>query len=129
MKKYTLITGAGAGIGKALAMECASRQMNLLIVALPGKELDDTITEIKSTYKTIAHSLGIDLTQPNAFCNVYKWIKENNFNINILINNVGIGSKGKFENTEPVFYEKQLQLNVNAVTMLTRLLLNDLKAN
>ena len=47
MKMYTLVTGAGAGIGKALAMECASRKMNLLLVSLPGAELDTTASEIR----------------------------------------------------------------------------------
>src|SRR5215216_844552 len=32
---YTLVTGASSGIGKALALECASRGMNILLVALP----------------------------------------------------------------------------------------------
>lgn len=129
MKTYTLITGAGAGIGKALAMECASRNMNVLIVALAGLELDNTVREIKLKYNSECHGLGIDLTKPNAFCSVYKWIKENNFRVNILINNVGVGSKGDFEHTETCFYEKQLQLNVHAVTMLTRLLIDELKSN
>ena len=129
MRIYTLITGAGAGIGKALAMECASRKMNLLIVSLPGSELENTVTEIKTKYNVVCNGLGIDLSKPDSFCKVYKWIKENNFSINILINNVGVGSKGDFENTETMFYEKQLQLNIHAVTMLTSLLLDDLKAN
>ena len=47
MKMYTLITGAGAGIGKALAFECAKKNMNLLLVALPGAELENTVNEIQ----------------------------------------------------------------------------------
>lgn len=129
MKMFTLITGAGAGIGKALAMECAFRKMNLLLVALPGAELDATFTEIKSAYNIECNILGIDLSKPESFCNVYKWVKENNFSINILINNVGIGSKGNFETTETMFNERQLQLNIHAATILTRLFLDDLKAN
>jgi short-subunit dehydrogenase len=124
-----MITGAGAGIGKALAIECASRRMNLLIVALPGLELDNTVNEIRTRYNVKCYGLGIDLSRPDSFCLVYKWIKEHNFSINILINNVGIGSKGDFEQTETMFYERQLQLNIHAVTMLTRLLLEDLKVN
>lgn len=124
---FTLITGAGAGIGKALAIECASRKMNLLLVALPGFELEDTAAEIKSKYNVHCYALGIDLSKPESFCKVYAWVKENNFHINILINNVGVGSKGDFEHTETMFYEKQLQLNVHAATMLTRLLLGELK--
>jgi len=129
MKMFTLITGAGAGIGKALAMECASRKMNLLLVALPGLELEDTAREIKTEYNTECHVLGIDLSKPESFCLVYKWITDHNFHINILINNVGVGSKGDFEHTKTYFYEKQLQLNINAATMLTHLLLEELKAN
>ena len=129
MKMFTLVTGAGAGIGRALAMECASRKMNLLLVALPGLELEDTVQQIRAEYNTECHSLGIDLSKPESFCLVYKWIKEHNFHINILINNVGVGSKQDFEHTETCFYEKQLQLNIHAATMLTRLLLEELKAN
>lgn len=129
MRMYTLITGAGAGIGKALAMECASRKMNLLIVALPGSELENTVSEIRATYNIACFGLGIDLSKPESFCKVYQWVKENRFSINILINNVGIGSKGEFQKTETMFYERQLQLNIHAATMLTRLLLEDLKAN
>src|ERR1700759_781001 len=124
MKMHTLITGAGAGIGKALAMECAARRMNLLIVSLPGIELDSTVEEIRSTYKVECYGFGIDLSKPESFCAVYKWVTENNFHINILINNVGVGSKGAFEHTQTFFYEKQLQLNIHAATMLTHLFLN-----
>lgn len=126
---YTLITGAGAGIGKALAIECARRKMNLLLVALPGFELDTTVKEIRSGYDIECHSFGIDLSKPESFCAVYQWVKNHNFSINILLNNVGVGSKGDFEHTETIFYEKQLQLNIHAATMLTRLLLSELKAN
>src|SRR3954464_10195202 len=125
MKMYTLITGASAGIGNALAMECAKRNMNLVIVALAGLELENTVTEIETAYTVDCFHLGIDLSKPESFCKVRKWITENNFHINILINNVGVGSKGDFEHTETCFYEKQLQLNIHTTTMLTRLLLND----
>jgi short-subunit dehydrogenase len=129
MKMFTLITGAGAGIGKALAMECASRKMNLLLAALPGPELEDAVREIKSKYSTDCHAIGIDLSRPDSFCKLYQWIKQHDFQINILINNVGVGSKGDFEHTQSCFYEKQLQLNIHAATMLTSLLLEELKAN
>ena len=126
---YTLITGASSGIGKALAKECAARKMNLLLVALPDKDLENFQNEIQKNYKVYCYVLGLDLTEEHSFCKLYKWVKENGFSINILINNVGIGSKGNFENTETSFYEKQLQLNVRATTMLTRLFIDELKIN
>ena len=51
MQKYfTLITGSSSGIGKSLAFECAKRGMNILMVALPGPELENTASEIISEY-------------------------------------------------------------------------------
>jgi short-subunit dehydrogenase len=38
-KNFALITGASEGFGKALAFECAARNMNLVLVALPGSGL------------------------------------------------------------------------------------------
>ena len=129
MEMFTLITGSSSGIGKALALECASRKMNLLLIALPGKELEQLQHHICKTFHVKCYSFGIDLTQRTSFCKIYHWVKENNFKVNILINNVGIGSKGNFEHIETDFYEKQLELNVYAITILTRLFIEDLKAN
>jgi uncharacterized protein len=44
---YTLITGASEGLGKALAIECARRNMNLILVALPGPDLYSLANLIK----------------------------------------------------------------------------------
>ena len=49
-KNYTLITGASEGLGKALAIECARRKMNLVLVALPGRELYDLADFIRRYY-------------------------------------------------------------------------------
>ena len=49
-KNYCLITGASEGFGKALALECASRKMHLILVALPGPELYYLSDFIKRNY-------------------------------------------------------------------------------
>src|SRR5215210_4247517 len=109
---YTLITGASSGIGKALAIECAVRGMNLLLIALAGAELDDLTEQIQSKYKIKCNCLGINLSAKCSSHTVYEWVKQNNYQVNILINNVGVGSKGEFENISTDFYAAQINLNI-----------------
>lgn len=126
---YTLITGASSGIGKALALECASKGMNILLVALPGKELSDLETQVRTQYKVMCHSFSVNLAVHCSSSEVYNWVKENDYKINVLINNVGVGSKGAFEQLTPDFYYTQIHLNVMTTCMMTRLFIDDLKAN
>lgn len=103
--------------------------MNILLVALPGNELNELATLIRDKFKVRCEILGIDLSKQEATKEVYDWVKNNKYNVNILINNVGLGSKGAFEKTSPEFYDTQIQLNVTTTCILTRLFIDDLKSN
>ncbi|MGB3073746.1 MAG: SDR family NAD(P)-dependent oxidoreductase [Chitinophagales bacterium] len=126
---FTLITGASSGIGKALAESCAQRGMNLALIALPGIELRETVEYMHYTYGVKVFHLGIDLTQPAACELVVEWIHRHQLQVNMLINNAGIGCTGGFEKFSSDFYQRQIQLNVVALTLLTRLMINDLRQN
>lgn len=126
---YTLITGASSGIGKALAQECASRGMNILLVALPGEELCAMEKQIRETFKVNCYSFGADLSSNTAADAVYNWVKENDYAVNILLNNVGVGSKGAFNKISPEFYCKQINLNVVTTCLLTRKFIDELVRN
>ncbi|MBS1730666.1 MAG: SDR family NAD(P)-dependent oxidoreductase [Bacteroidetes bacterium] len=128
-KLYTLITGASEGIGRSLAHECASRGMHVLLVALPGNDLQLLEDHIQSLYQVSCHSLGIDLAKQGSATEVFEWTKKNNFHINVLINNVGIGSKGLFENMRTDFFYHQVNLNILAGCILTREFMEELKVN
>jgi short-subunit dehydrogenase len=124
---YTLITGGSSGIGKALAEECAARDHNLLLVALPGTHLKDIAERLISEYGIDCDYFHRDLTDRDAPGDLYNWIKENNYRVNILINNAGISFEGPFEDCPPEFYEKSMLLNMVALVSLTRLFIEDLK--
>lgn len=126
---YTLITGASSGIGKALALECASKGMNILLVALPGKELNALENRIRRIFNVRCYGFGVDLAAHCSSSAVHSWVKENDYKVNVLINNVGVGSKGAFEQLSPDFYYTQIHLNVMTTCMMTRLFIDDLKAN
>jgi short-subunit dehydrogenase len=124
---YTLITGASEGLGKAFAFECAQRKMNLILVALPGPELRSLVNFIQKNYEVEVIGIEKDLSREENCVALINEINILNLQVNILINNVGVGGTFFFEKGNIQFYEKLIRLNVLATTLITRLLLDNLK--
>lgn len=128
-KNYCLITGASEGFGKALALECASRKMNLILVALPGPELLYLADFIIRNYKVDVVAIEKDLAREENCVGLYDEVCDMKLCVNMLINNAGLGSTMLFSEGSIAFYQKQVKLNVIATTMLTRLFLDMLRKN
>lgn len=124
---YSLITGASLGIGRAFAIECAKRGINLALVSLPDSGLDNIITYLEKNYSVDIKSLTIDLTEEDAPNEILNWTKSENIKINILINNAGMGHLGNFLDYSPAFYKSLIRLNIESVVLLTRLFLPEMK--
>ena len=90
-KAYTLITGASEGFGKSLALECASRKMNLILVALPGPELYNLADFIKRNYGVVVIPFEKDLSVEENCLQLFNEIEALQVPVNMLINNAGIG--------------------------------------
>ena len=126
-RMYTLITGGSKGIGKALALECAGRGMDLLLVALPGEELEVTAEEIRRRYQVTVQTFGIDLTELQGPEEVFRWCTQNDYRVNILINNAGTGGTAAFGNSHPGYTDNLIMINIRALTLLTHLFLPSMK--
>jgi len=125
---YTLITGAGSGIGRAFSIEAAQRGWNLILIALPGEGLDQLSEKLKKKHKIDVRFFEIDLTEPEAPLKVFWWCQNQCFKVDRLVNNAGVISSGRpFEEDSYIFYEKMMGVNVVAVTLLTRVFLPELK--
>lgn len=124
---FTLITGASDGLGKFFALECAARKMNLVLVSLPGCGLDNLASFLSKNFDIKVAFFELDLSNSASCHLLFKEIEERRFQINILINNVGLGSTSTFEELTAEFYEKQILINVMSTTIITRLLINNLQ--
>ncbi|WP_299699674.1 SDR family oxidoreductase [uncultured Pontibacter sp.] len=128
-KKYTLITGASAGIGKAMADECAKRGQNLVLVALQQSELAETASFLQQQYGVDVKALELNLTAPHAIQYLYDWCHAQKLTINVLINNAGIGNYSYFQEADLAEYQSMIKLNVGAVVALTHLFVTKLREN
>lgn len=126
---FTVITGASEGLGKAMALECASRDMNLILVALPGKELFRLASTIEKNFKVRVIPYEKDLTIEEDCWSLYQDIRLKNYAVNMLINNAGIGNCCAFEESQVAGFTPLIKLNIIATTMLTRLFVDLLKCH
>lgn len=128
-KKYALITGASEGLGKFLAIECAKKELNLVLVALPGSGLINLQNYIIRTFNVDVLCIETDLSQEKNCYQLHEQVKNRNISISVLINNAGVGGTFPFDEKEPSYYSKVISINVITPTVLCRLFLPDLKKN
>jgi 3-oxoacyl-[acyl-carrier protein] reductase len=117
--KNALITGAGKGIGKAIAIALAKEGVNVILVARTQADVDQLAAEVNQFgVKSLALSADVsDINSVNAA--VEKALAEFK-TIDILINNAGIGAFGKFMELEPADWERIIQVNLMGTYYTTR---------
>jgi len=125
--QYALITGASGGLGKFLAIECARKGMNLVLVALPGSDLNHLRNFIIKSFNVTVFCIETDLSEEKNCYQLYQQVKNENISISVLINNAAIGGTFPFDEKEAGYYSKVISLNVITPTILCRLFLPDLK--
>jgi short-subunit dehydrogenase len=119
-----LITGASAGIGREFARQLAGRVTSLVLVARREKRLEELRAELSAGYPRLHVEIHpTDLSQPTAVKELLGWIEREAFKIDLLINNAGLGDLGAFATADPERIEDMLEVNIAAVTQLTRGLL------
>ncbi len=124
---YALITGGSSGIGKALALELASRGHHIAIVALPNSGQKETIEEITSLHKVTVKSKELNILDEGSINSIMDWIIEEELNIQVLVNNAGVGYAESFNELKPQFINSLLDLNIKTTVLLTHALLPELK--
>ena len=119
----TLVTGASDGIGRELARIAAAHRDDVVLVARREGKLRDLAKELEQQHGVRAHVVPADLGQPGAGTEVAARVAALGIDVDHLINNAGFGIFGKFVET-PLDIELQiLQVNIVALTELTKRLL------
>lgn len=120
--KTALITGAGKGIGRAIAIALANEGVNVALLSRTEKDLKNVAEEVKASHVKTAIAVA-DVSDLTAVNKAVEKIQSELGNIDILINNAGIGKFGKFLELDPVEWENQVKVNLFGVYYVTRAVL------
>ncbi len=123
LPRTALITGASSGIGRDLAHLFAADRYNVVLVARNGERLGELAGELESRHQISAVAVPIDLADPAAPEELSRLLEEQEIDIDVLVNNAGFGAHGAFARSDATEQMQMLQVNVVAVTHLTRLFL------
>ena len=126
--EWALVTGASAGIGKALAVELARGGTNLVLTARRRDRLETLANELSSTYRIKCETVTADLTQASAPGEIFRFTKDKGLQIELLVNNAGFGQYGELHTVEVERLLEMVQVNCSAVLHLTRLFLPEMVA-
>jgi uncharacterized protein len=126
--RRALITGASTGIGEAFARQLAARGAHLVLVARSEDRLAAIAAELREAHGVEVEVLPADLTTEAGLVDVEDRLRRADAPVDLLINNAGFGTFGRFSRSDIEREEEQIRLNSLAPVRLTHALLPGLKA-
>lgn len=117
--KTALVTGASSGIGEAFAFALAAQGANVILVARSEATLHRLATIVSAKHGVDAHVIVADLARADGVLKTIAEVGQRGLTIDVLVNNAGFGSYGRFETLDPAREREQVMLNVVAVAELT----------
>lgn len=126
MANTALVTGASSGLGLELAREHAKAGGDLILTARGEDKLNAVKGELEKSFGIRCHVIAQDLGAPGAAETLYLKLKALELEVDVLINNAGIGCSGPFSDSALDEDLNLLYLNTVNLTALTKLCLKDM---
>lgn len=122
-RPLALVTGASGGIGLELARIFAREGHDLVLVARSLPQLERIAAELSARYGVGAEVIQTDLSDPASPRQLFEGLSTRAVVVDVLINNAGFGLAGRFDQTDGTRELDMIQVNVAALTELTKLFL------
>jgi len=119
-----LITGASSGIGCEFARQLAGRARSMILVARRDERLIELADQLQREHpKLLVHIRKVDLADLGQLRAFFEWLDRENLEVDVLINNAGLGDSGPFAQSDRDRNKEMMLVNVATLTLVTRHLL------
>jgi len=119
-----LITGASAGIGREFARQLSNRARSIVLIARRSERLVQLRDELLNRNPNLdVYVHAVDIAKKADIESVITLLARDKVDVDVLINNAGLGDSGPFATSDPIRDEQVTLVNVVALTLLTRHLL------
>jgi len=122
---YAVVTGAGKGLGKSIAIELAKRKKNLILFAKEGEELFDFANYLVDRFKIKTKAYELNFLHEDSFLMIKNILEDKS--VDLLVNNAGIGGSKYFDQISAEQMDSIIQVNIRMLVLLTKLLIAKLK--
>lgn len=126
--KTALVTGASSGLGADFARQLAEMGCDVVLVARRESRLEELKAEIDARGHGTATCVAMDLAEPDAPSRLYDRLAAEGRTVDVLVNDAGFGMYGEFLDAEWERVHGLLEINVVALTHLTRLFVADMRS-
>ncbi|GAA1920433.1 SDR family NAD(P)-dependent oxidoreductase [Nocardioides lentus] len=127
--KVVVVTGAGSGIGRALAVEVAGHGALVAVSDVNEAGLAETVELVKAAGSPLVHSARLDVSDREAFAAYAQAVREHFGRVNVVVNNAGVTMTGDFLDTTVEEFDWIMSINLDGVITGTREFLGDLIAS
>lgn len=127
-KKCALVTGASSGIGLDIATLLAEKGFDLILSARRKDRLTSLAESLRAKHGCDAQIVEADLAKPDGAEKLYTEARRKRSDISVLVNNAGFGIQNEVLSQSLEEIRAMVQVNITALTELTRLAALDMKA-
>ena len=126
MPKTALVTGASSGIGAEFARQLAARGDNVVLVARTVTALETLAQQLREHHRVEVDVIAQDLAAAGGTQRVVDELRRRDLRIDLLVNNAGFGTAGRFESIPPDREHDEVMVNIVAMVDLTHAVLPDM---
>lgn len=120
LKPAVVVTGGSRGLGLAVAERFLSAGSTIVLVARTGDELERAAAAMRPADGRLVSTIVLDVTEPASGPKMQDALSARGLYCDVLVNSAGLGAAGPFDEASPGRLRQVLDLNITALTELTR---------